>query len=239
MSSSLLPPEGFALDASDSTLGIVSDLLFDDATWLVRWIVVDIGPGPRGPLVLLHPSVIVRVDRMNRRVLVRLTKLQVEQSPDILLDEPVSRQIEYGENTGSNGEPVLGQSRLVAGFWGGMGVQVSQARLGKEKSMHKAIRGGGQNDAGDPHLRSVTAIIGNVVHAADGALGHVWNVLIDEPAWSLRTFIVDTHHWWPGRRLAVPVSAVGSISWSHQEVSLDISREAVKAIPTWDLTDLG
>ncbi len=34
---------GYAIAASDGRLGTVSDFLFDDASWLVRWLVVDTG----------------------------------------------------------------------------------------------------------------------------------------------------------------------------------------------------
>ena len=33
---------GYAIAASDGQIGTVSDFLFDDASWLVRWLVVDI-----------------------------------------------------------------------------------------------------------------------------------------------------------------------------------------------------
>ncbi len=44
---------GYAIAASDGKLGTVSDFLFDDATWLVRWLVVDTGNWLSGRKVLL------------------------------------------------------------------------------------------------------------------------------------------------------------------------------------------
>jgi hypothetical protein len=34
---------GYKIEASDGTIGSVSDFLFDDRTWKVRWLVVDTG----------------------------------------------------------------------------------------------------------------------------------------------------------------------------------------------------
>jgi hypothetical protein len=34
---------GYAIAAIDGRLGTVSDFLFDDASWLIRWLVVDTG----------------------------------------------------------------------------------------------------------------------------------------------------------------------------------------------------
>jgi PRC-barrel domain len=47
---------GYAIAASDGELGTVSDFLFDDATWLVRWLVVDTGNWLSGRKVLLPPA---------------------------------------------------------------------------------------------------------------------------------------------------------------------------------------
>ncbi len=35
--------DGYAIAASDGWIGTVNDILFDDASWLVRWLVVDTG----------------------------------------------------------------------------------------------------------------------------------------------------------------------------------------------------
>ena len=53
---------GYAIEASDGDIGTVSDFLFDDASWLVRWLVVDTGNWLSGRKVLLPPSVLGRLD---------------------------------------------------------------------------------------------------------------------------------------------------------------------------------
>ena len=35
--------KGYTVEASDGSLGAVSDFLFEDASWIVRWLVVDTG----------------------------------------------------------------------------------------------------------------------------------------------------------------------------------------------------
>ena len=35
--------KGYAIEASDGRLGTVTDLLFEDVGWVVRWLVVDTG----------------------------------------------------------------------------------------------------------------------------------------------------------------------------------------------------
>ncbi len=42
------PLKGFTIEASDGTIGTVCDFLFDDASWKVRWLVIDCGTWLRG-----------------------------------------------------------------------------------------------------------------------------------------------------------------------------------------------
>jgi len=60
----------------------VADFLFDDRTWLVRWLVVDTGKWLSTRKVLLHPQVIGN-PTTSGGVPVALTKAQVQGSPEI------------------------------------------------------------------------------------------------------------------------------------------------------------
>jgi len=50
---------GYTIGAIDGQLGRVTDFLFDDETWLVRWLVIDTGSWLSGRKVLLPPSILV------------------------------------------------------------------------------------------------------------------------------------------------------------------------------------
>src|SRR5271165_2732243 len=86
--------KGYAIVASDGRLGAVNDFLFDDASWRVRWLVVDTGNWLSGRKVLLPPSVLGHLDPEGEKFSVRLTMQQIKDSPDIGSDRPVSRQME-------------------------------------------------------------------------------------------------------------------------------------------------
>src|SRR5471032_225749 len=86
--------KGYAILASDGTIGTVSDFLFADDSWLVRWLVVDTGNWLSGRKVLLPPFVLGHPDPATRQFPVRLTMAQIKDSPDIETDRPVSRQEE-------------------------------------------------------------------------------------------------------------------------------------------------
>lgn len=84
--------KGYAVLGSDGHLGTVSDLLFDDATWKMRWLVVNTRDWFPSHEVLLPVAAWGRLDFSRRQFTVRLTRQQVEDSPGFEEHRPVSRQ---------------------------------------------------------------------------------------------------------------------------------------------------
>jgi hypothetical protein len=198
--------------------------------------VIDTGNWLSGRKVLVHPSAIGTPDHQGQHLPVRLSKAQVEASPGIEQDRPVTMQMQsdlygyYGWNPywGSNfyGPVGLGIGPGVIFDQGGTypgedGVQEAQA-----------LQMGG--DDGDPHLRDMTALQGYHIRATDGTIGHVENFLLDDARWDIRYLIVDTRDWWPGAHVLIAPYAVKDIDWSDQEVRLNVRRDQVKASPKWD-----
>ena len=107
---------GYAIVASDGRLGTVSDFLFDDASWLIRWLVVDTGNWLSGRKVLLPPSVLGHPDVTASEFSVRLTMQQVKDSPDIATDRPVSRQIETNVYDYYGWSPYWGGGLYMGGY---------------------------------------------------------------------------------------------------------------------------
>src|SRR5271167_91843 len=107
--------KSFAISASDGKLGSVGDLLFDDRSWKIRWFVVDTGGWLSSRKVLVHPSAITHADASLLEIQARMTKAQIEASPDISTDEPVSRQAEARVFDYYGWDPFWGSGYLVAG----------------------------------------------------------------------------------------------------------------------------
>ena len=80
----------FKISAIDGDVGTLHDLYFDDYSWLIRYFIVDTDGWLMGRRVLLSPTSIDTVDWDKRVIHVKLTKEQVEQSPDVDLHEPLS-----------------------------------------------------------------------------------------------------------------------------------------------------
>ena len=86
--------KGYHIVASDGSMGAISDLLFDNATWTLRWLVVKTGSWLMNRQVLLPASALGQLDVKARTLSVHLTKAQVKDSPGVDTPLPVSRKQE-------------------------------------------------------------------------------------------------------------------------------------------------
>ena len=226
--------KGFALMASDGRFGTVSDFLFDDMTWKIRWMVVDTGTWLTGRKILVHPSAIGPPNYPREELPVRLTKDQVRDSPEISSDAPVSRQVEtrlygyYGWNPLWGGRDYLGSYLLARDGDLAPPARSESSDLLEAEGPHRTV------DDGDPHLRSVAAVVGYHIQAEDGPIGHIENFIVDDDTWTIRYLIIDTRNWWAGRHVLMSPRAVREISWPGHDVTLDVTRGQVRGSPAWD-----
>ena len=186
---------GYAIEATDGWLGAVSDLLFEDVGWVVRWLMIDPGNWAPGRKVLLPLSALGHPDRALRHFPIKLTMQQVKDSPDIDTDQPVSRQIEAHVYDYFGWDP----------YWGGGFLPISNviatpfgaALYESGACPHDLARTDVQPNERDPHVRSIATITGYHIHASDGEIGHVEDFLVDDARCNIRYIKVDTRNWWP------------------------------------------
>jgi sporulation protein YlmC with PRC-barrel domain len=222
---------GTAIEALDGIVGHVKDLLFDDTTWKIRWLVVDTGHWLSSRRVLLHPSAISDMDHGAQTLRFALTRAQIEASPDLSQDEPVSQQMQHSLYDYYGWNPLWGVS-----YFGGnaMASPLSAPPYFGAELERDNRETGVMSDQGDPELRSVKEVTGYHIAATDGDIGHVDNLLIDDETWGIRYLIVSTHNWWPGKQVLLSPFAVTGLAWSDRHITVDVSREQVKTSPTWD-----
>jgi len=220
---------GLAVEATDGEVGSVSDLLFDDRQWTVRWAVVDTGGWLADRQVLLAPTMLGEPpppDDERRPFRVALTRWQVERSPDISSDEPVSRRHEaqlfehYGQEPyWAGGDPFSGVGNP---HWTAADMPAPAA----ERDEHRT---------GDPHLRSAKEISGYLVEARNGDIGEVEDFLIDPAAaWTIRYLAVDAGRWLPDRRLLIAPNWLSEIDWQSRTVRIDRCLREIKEAPAYD-----
>jgi len=219
---------GYTIRASDGGLGGVSDLLFSDDDWRIRWLVVDTGNWLPGRKVLLHPSALGQPDPALRQLPVKLTKRQVKDSPDIYTDQPVSRQIQANLYDYFGWDPAWGDSYFD------IGTQPDARPYSPGSKPPRSGSGDTRLHHGDPHLRSVRAVTGYHIHATDGVIGHVEDLLVDDVTWGIKYIVVDTRNWWPGEKVLISPDLVWEIEWIDRLIALGVPREQVKTSPRYD-----
>ena len=226
---------GDAIHASDGLVGTVSDFLFEDATWLVRWLVVDIGLWLPGRQILLPPSALAHVNHIGHQFNVRLTKQQIKDCPDVETDLPVSRVMETSIYDYYGWSPYWGNGSYMGvadygGYLGGpIGAVPPPELMQRERQIDDERR-----SKSDPTLRSAEEVMGYYIHARDGEIGHVEDFLVEDDDWSIRYLVIDTKNWWPGNKVLISPLSVRTIRWSDRLVNLDVDRESVKSSSPYD-----
>lgn len=211
----------YKLQGLDGELGKIEDFYFDDQHWIIRYLVVNTVEWLPGRKVLLSPCAVEAVNREERTVSVLLTKKQIEGSPSVDTDKPVSRQYEKSYY-GHYGWPV---------YWGGAfawGPYNTITRDGHNQGEPHPDR-----EESDPHLRSTYVVSGFFIQAKDGEIGHAEDFIIDDETWSVRYLVIETRNWWPGKHVLVSPKWIASVSWTDSKIGVDLSREEIKRSPAY------
>lgn len=217
----------YTVQATDGDVGGVYDVYFDGLRWDVRYLIVDTGPWLFGRRVLLAPVVFRSVSAEEEALCVTLTKEQVENSPGVELDEPVSQQ-QLSALHAYYGWPWVGGPLLQPA------APYAPTPIPPLMAEEAAALDAATEEKGDPHLRSCRAVSGYHIQARDGEIGHVEDFVVDVPAWQIRYLIVDTSAWIFGRRVLVSPAWVEKIDWATSQVWVDLKRETIEESPEYD-----
>ena len=209
---------GYRIEASDGELGRAKDFSFDDLSWVVRYLVVDTGGWLQDRQVLISPQAMREPDWARGDIPVALTRVQVENSPGIESDLPVSRQHERR----------LAEYYRWPPYWQQQDASLGIPALMMPVPTEVAVEESGEDDtAGDPDLRSVKEVTGYRIHASDGEIGHVAEFIVQTEGWVIRYLVVDTRNWLPGKKILVSPAWVKRVDWDEKRLYVDLSRQEI------------
>lgn len=212
---------GYKLNGLDGDIGKVKEFYFDDLYWMVRYLVADTGNWLTGRQVLVSPASLVAVNQEEQSITIDLTKKQIEDSPSLETDKPVSRQFE---------EMHFGYYGLAA-YWN------DPNRLGLDPGKEQVHDNTGvpiqERETWDPNLRSMGDVAGFAIQALDGEIGHVEDFVIDDKTWALRYLVIDTRNWWPGKKVLVSPQWIKNVFWTDSIIFVNLLRDSIQNAPEY------
>lgn len=203
---------GYTVQTTDGELGTVGDILFDEKTWSIAYLILRIPDTPTG-LKILPPTTMGRPDADRRVLPVAYSRAQIYKSPNVNLEEMVARHrmVDVSRHHGSDGEGLAMSEELASSLLENVETSVGASSL---------------FDDDDPHLRSPRELLHFSVQALDGRLGHISDMILDDTQWTLHSMVVD-----PGQHVAIqhPLlispGHIRSVIWAEARVEVDITLE--------------
>ncbi len=214
----------YILQAEDGEIGRCTDFLFEDDTWIVRYMVADTGKWLPGRKVLLSPIDIHKPDWPAHIIPISLSKEQIRTAPGIEKDEPISRRKEVAFHRHYGWSP----------YWGGVHGWGAAPYPGPTLSPEELAEALEATPDGDPHLRSTNEVVGYDIQSLDGEIGHVEDLVVDDETWTIRYVVVDTRDWLPGKKVIVSPEWVESMNWAAREVVVGHTRDQIENSPEYD-----
>ncbi len=161
------------------------------------------------------------VNKEEQYIALDLTKKQIEESPSLDTDKPVSQQFEQAY-FGYYGYPM---------YWGGSYTWGFYPYIERDHEKWRQFNQGGEE--WDPNLRSTRDVTGYHIQATDGEIGHVEDFVIDDETWAIRYLIIATRNWLPGQKVLVSPRWIDRVSWDESKVYVSIARETIKESPNY------
>ncbi len=186
------------LRTRDNRTALLRDVLFDDRSWSVRYLVARLRHLFGHEDVLLSPEQLGDTAWPTGELHTSLSMVEVEAAPRLLSDPPVAKQ---GE---------LKVSRMVAweAYWTGLFDRFT--------------------DFGDPHLRNTRAVTGHRVYGLDSEAGFIDNFVLDDQDWRVRYLIVRLGKHLSSRRVMVDPNLVDSINWEGHGVWIHLPKKSIE-----------
>lgn len=216
---------GYKMEGTDGEIGKVEDFYFDDEAWTMRYLILKTGNWLSERKVLISPQALIKGGEQSGVFPVNLTKEQIINSPDIDTDKPVSRQQEIELHGYFPWQSYWGEGYYDNGVW-----STTYPAPFIEQNIHNDNKIREQNQ----HLRSVHEVTGYYINATDGDIGHVKDFIIDDITWKILYLVVDTHNWFGdthywfyGKKVLVPVEHVKEVEWSNSKVFLNVGKASV------------
>jgi len=221
------------------TCGRCTDCLFDEKLWVIRYVVVDTGGIFSHRELLVSPFLFPKpgFGAFEKCLLTKLTRDQIEHSPPLESDAPISRRYEW-ELARHYGYPAYWSGSAVWGYspFPIISAQDPATRVtGPEEVQRHEEK---MEEIAESHLRSCNELKGYEVSCLDEDLGTVADFSVETKTWRIHHLVIRTGNWLSGKKVVLSPESVSEISWEQRRVVVTgIGREQIKGSPEFHLED--
>lgn len=222
------------VETKNGSLGKTDDVLVDDHSWVTRYLIVNTGSWLVRKKVLVSPLSVAHKAQCEGAISLNLTREELESSPDIDMELPVSRQHE-AEYYRHFKWPY---------YWTGAGIMGTAAYA----HPHAPREDSGpfanmipdetpeEHQARDSHLRSIRDLKGYSIESADFKdFGHIQDFYIDDRTWAIHYVVLDTGRWLHGKTILLPPEWVQTVQWSERRLQVNLPQNIIQGAPVFDL----
>lgn len=217
---------GYTIQATDGEKGKVYDILFDDETWIIRYVEADLGTLFSRKRVLIPRFYLREPVWEEKHFPIELTVEKIKDSPDVDFDLPFSRKYEKELVEHYGLEPYWPTN--MAAFAG------KETMFNPEipfKTTKKSIAG----DKIETSLRSFAEIRGYLIHATDENFGHIEDLIIDDSDWQIIYVVIDTKNIVPwSKQVMLPIELINEISFINRDAKINLTKETIKNAPEYN-----
>jgi hypothetical protein len=242
--------KGWGLQATDGQIGKIDEFYFDDGSWEIRYLVVNVGNWLKRQQVLLIPESVTAIDPREGVIGVSLTQEEVANSPDALEQATVSRQMEIALHRHYNWTPYWevdpvgvsgfghGPSTIVQPYNEGVKADAEVAKdatvLASKEAEEVATEMAAEKDMSPSgRIQSSIEVQGYHIQALDGEIGHVSDFFVNGSLNQIAYLVVDTRNWLPGKKVVIPPLFAHDIHWDGSKVDVLLTKDEIENAPEY------
>jgi len=225
MKRSLKELKNYSLKAIDGEKGKVKNFLFDDETWIIRYLEADLGGLFSTKRVLIPRQYLGEPEWEEKHFPIDLSVKMIENSPDLDFDLPVSRKYE---------QELLEHYELKPYWPANIAAYPPRMSMLHPENPFRIPESAAEEEKTGTNLRSFREVKGYYIHAADNGFGHVDDLIIDDEDWQILLVVVDTKNIVPwSKEVILPIEVIDKISYLNKEAKINLTKDTIKSAPEY------
>ena len=226
MKRSIRELKGYSIQAVDGEKGKVKNFLFDDQTWVIRYLEADLGSFFKEKRVLIPREHLGEPHWEDKHFPVDLTVKRIENAPDIGHDLPVSRKYE---------QELLDHYELKPYWPANIAAYSGRQSMFNPDNPFKTPKHMVDEEQLETNLRSFEEVRGYYINATDERFGHVSDLIIDSEDWQIVYAVIDTKNILPwSKKVMMPIELIDEISFLDKEAKVGLTKETIKNAPEYN-----